>query len=184
MNLAIHGRNVTVTSRIQSYVERKIGRLDRYLPDITEVRVDLGTEKSRTMGDQMIAQVTVRHSRGIILRAEERTSDIFAAIDEVIDKLYRQIERYKGKRRRRNDSMEDFAGFETAIEIPDTELEPQRVIRRKQFSLDPMLEEEAIEQMELLAHDFFVFVNATTGGVNVLYRRKDGNLGLLEPEVK
>lgn len=184
MNLVIHGRNIEVTSRIQSYVERKVDRLDRYMPNIMEVRVDLGEEKSNRMGSRMVAQVTVRHTRGTILRAEERTDDLYAAVDAVVDKLYRQIERYKGKQKRRGgDSQEDFAAYETAIEIEEGELESGSVLRRKRFSITPMNEEEAIEQMQLLGHDFFVFMNAETGGVNVLYQRKDGNFGLLEPEV-
>jgi putative sigma-54 modulation protein len=184
MNLVIHGRNIAVTPRIQSYVERKVDRLDRYMPNITEVRVDLGEEKANRMGSRMVAQVTVRHTRGTILRAEERTNDLYAAVDAVVDKLYRQIERYKGKQRRRGgDQEEDFAAYETAVEIDDEELELGNVLRRKKFSVTPMNEEEAIEQMQLLGHDFFVFMNPETGGVNVVYQRKDGNYGLLEAEV-
>lgn len=184
MNLVIHGRNIVVTPRIQSYVERKVDRLDRYMPNIAEVRVDLGEEKSNRMGNRMVAQVTVRHTRGTILRAEERTNDLYAAVDAVVDKLYRQIERYKGKLKRRGgEPEEDFSAYETAVEIEEGELELGHVLRRKRFSITPMNEEEAIEQMQLLEHDFFVFMNAETGGVNVVYQRKDGNYGLLEPEV-
>ena len=185
MNLVIQGRNMAVTPRIQSYVERKIGRLDRYMPNITEVRVDLSEEKSNRMGNRMTAQVTIRHTRGTILRAEERTNDLYAAVDAVVDKLYRQIERYKGKQKRRGDDFqEDFAEYETAIALEEEDLELGHVIRRKRFSISPMNEEEAIEQMQLLGHDFFVFMNAETGGVNVVYQRKDGNYGLLEPEIR
>ncbi|MBN1311802.1 MAG: ribosome-associated translation inhibitor RaiA [Anaerolineae bacterium] len=184
MDLDIHGRNVTISPRTQSYVERKVGRLDRFMPDIMEVRVDLGEEKSNRAGNRMIAQVTVRHKRGTILRAEERSNDLFAAVDAVVDKLYRQIERYKGKRKRRGgDFQEEFAAYETAIDLEEEDFDTGNVIRRKRFSIIPMSEEEAIEQMELLGHDFFVFVNADTGGVNVIYLRKDGNYGLLEPEL-
>jgi putative sigma-54 modulation protein len=184
MNLDIHGRNLAISSRIQTYVERKVGRLDRYMPDITEVRVDLGEEKSNRAGNRMTAQITVRHKRGTILRAEERTNDLFAAVDAVVDKIYRQIERYKGKRKRRGDDpQEDFAAYETAIDLEEDEFDTGNVIRRKRFSIIPMNEEEAVEQMELLGHDFFVFMNAETGGVNVIYQRKDGNYGLLEPEL-
>lgn len=182
MDIVINGRNLDVTPRIRSYVEKKIERLDRYMPNIADVRIDLAEEKSNRMGNRMIAQVTLRHIRGTILRAEERTSDIFAAVDVVIDKIYRQIERYKGKRRRRGDEQESFTGYETAVELPEEELTAHTVIRRKQFSIEPMDEEEAIEQLELLGHDFFVFVNGNSSNINVLYRRKDGNFGLLEPE--
>lgn len=184
MEIVINGRNVDVTPRLQSYVERKVERLDRYMPNIAEVRVDLAEERSNRMGKSQVAQITVRHMRGTILRAEERTSDLFAAVDAVVDKIYRQIERYKGKRRRRGDQQEEFAGVETAVQLESDELEEGHVIRRKVFSMEPMHEEEAIEQLDLLGHDFYVFVNASTGGVNVLYRRRDGNYGLLEPETR
>lgn len=182
MEVVIHGRNVDITPRLQSYVERKVERLDRYMPNIADVRVDLAEEKSSRMGRSQIAQITVRNVRGTVLRAEERTNDLFAAVDAVVDKIYRQIERYKGKRRRRGDQLEDFSGVETAVQLEEEEFTTGNVIRRKLFSVEPMHEEEAIEQMELLGHDFFVFVNASSGGVNVVYRRRDGNYGLLEPE--
>ncbi len=182
MDLVIQGRNLEVNSRIRSYIERKVERLDRYMPSISEVRVEVGEERSNRLGNRMVAQITLRHIRGTILRAEERTGDLFAAVDGVVDKLYRQIERYKGKRKRRGDEQESFATYETAVELDEAELTPRTVIRRKQFSVEPMHEEEALEQMELLGHDFFVFVNAVTGSVNVVYQRKDGNYGLLEPE--
>ncbi len=184
MEIEIRGRNVDITPRLQSYVERKVERLDRYMPNIVLVQVDLAEEKANRMGNRLVAQITVRTARGNILRSEERTTDLYAAVDSVVDKLYRQIERYKGKRKRRGEPPEDFTGFETAVELADRELQVGKVIRRKQFSIVPMHEEEAIEQMELLGHDFFVFVNAETGGVNVLYRRRDNNYGLLEPEIE
>jgi putative sigma-54 modulation protein len=181
MDILIHGKNVDITPRLQSYVQRKVERLDRFMPNIIEVRVDLAEEKSNRMGAGQVAQVTLRNMRGAVLRAEERTTDMFAAVDAVVDKLYRQIERYKGKQRRRG--QEDFSLYETAVELEEEEFETGNLIRRKQFSIQPMHEEEAIEQMELLGHDFFVFVNAESEGVNVVYRRKDGNFGLLEPEL-
>lgn len=181
MEILIHGHDVDITPRLQSYVERKVGRLDRYLPNIREVQVDLSEERSNKSADRQVAQITVRHQRGTILRAEERTDDLFSAVDLVVDKMYRQIERYKGKRRRR-ETQDKFADYETAIELEESDLASGSVIRRKRFSIVPMHEEEAIEQMELLGHDFFVFVNAETGMVNVVYRRRDDNYGLLEPE--
>src|SRR5574341_8580 len=183
MDVVIHGRNMDVSPRLQSYVERKIERLDRYLPDIHEVRIDLAEEKSNLMGSRQIAQITVRHARGMILRAEERSTDLFAAVDAVVDKIYRQIERYKGKQRRRGEAQDEFANYETAVQLEEEEAIPTgNVIRRKRFSAIPMHEEEAIEQMELLGHDFFVFLNASTNTINVLYKRRDDNYGLLEPE--
>lgn len=183
MDIVIRGRNVDISPRLQSYVERKVERLDRFMPNIITVHVDLATENHRA-GKRDVAQITLRNARGTILRAEERTDDHFVAVDAVVDKIFRQIERYKGKRKRRNGASEDFTGYETAIDLPSESFDSPAVIRRKTFSMIPMHEEEAIEQMELLGHDFFVFVNAESGGVNVVYVRHDGNFGLLEPEVE
>lgn len=180
LELVINGRNLEISPRLREYVERKVTRLDRYMPNIREIRVDLAEER---MGNRRVAQITVRNARGTILRAEERTDDIFAAVDSVVDKIYRQIERYKGKNRRRGESAEEFVGLETAIELEEEELTTGELVRRKRFIVSPMSEREAIEQMELLGHDFFVFYNPETASVNVLYRRKDGNYGLIEPEL-
>jgi putative sigma-54 modulation protein len=120
-----------------------------------------------------------------ILRAEEMNEDLFAAIDLAADKLFRQIERFKGKRlaRRHEPRRAAAAGDAVAVatEIGLGEDEPV-IVRRKRFPVAPMSEQEAVDQLELLGHDFFLFQNVATGGVNVLYRRKDGHLGLIEPE--
>jgi putative sigma-54 modulation protein len=192
MQIQISGRsNVDVTERLRSYAEKKVGRLDRYLPYITDLSLELSQERHRNGGDKAVAQLTVRDQRGTILRAEDKSqSDIFAAIDLVVDKIYRQISRYKGKKRRR--AGERFADVEpelaAAEEIPDFEDTEDsdliaQIVRRKHIELVPMSEEEAIDQMELLGHDFFVFYNANTGTTNVLYRRKGGDYGLLEPVI-
>ncbi len=177
MEVTIHGRNLEITPRLKQYVERKVSRLDRYLNDIGQVRVDLAVENTRSAADSQVAQFTVRSKRAI-LRAEERTDDIFASIDAVMDKLHRQIERYKGKRyqRTRGAEMTLESGFE------ETEEEPQgEIVRVKRFEVWPMTPEEAIEQMELLGHDFFLFYNADEATINLVYRRQDGNYGLLQP---
>jgi putative sigma-54 modulation protein len=189
MDLRIHTQNVEVTSRLQEHVERKVSKLDRYLPNIHEVRVDLAIERRKQGQDQCIAQLTVRNTRGVILRAEEkRQPDIYAALDMALDKMYRQIERYKGKRKRKGGGRypEPELGMVEPVpldEEPEEEDEEKLVIvRRKQVALVPMSEEEAIDQMELLGHNFFIFFNAETARVGVLYRREDGNYGVLEPE--
>jgi putative sigma-54 modulation protein len=178
--IVITGRNMKVPARVREYVERKVSRLDRYMPNIDEVRVDLAEER---MGSRHVAQITVRNERGIILRAEESTDDIFAAVDSVVDKIYRQIERYKGKRRYRGESPDEFEAVETAVELEEDDLDTGELVRRKRFLVLPMTEGEAIEQMELLGHDFFVFYNAESASINVLYRRRDGDYGLIEPEL-
>ena len=192
MELKIHARNVDVTPRLQDHVEKKVSRLDRYLPNIDEVRVDLAIEKRKQGQDQCIAQLTVRNTRGVILRSEEKKqSDIYAALDMALDKMYRQIQRYKGKRKRRGGRAAaaevdaEFASVEPVPldVLPEEDEEKMSIVRRKRVTLVPMTEEEAIDQMELLGHSFFIFYNAETAKMGVLYRREDGNYGVLEPEV-
>lgn len=184
MEIAIHGHNIEVTTRLQNYVEKKVGRLDRYMPNLSSVRVDLTSEHTRSAVERQVAQITIRDDRGTILRAEERNSDIFAAIDSVIDKLYRQIERYRGKRQKKTRGTQDDLnlGEPLPLEEDDEIGEDSSIVRTKRFVLYPMSAEEAVDQMELLGHDFFVFFNAEEEAINVLYRRHDGNFGLLQPE--
>ncbi len=184
VELEIYGRNMEVTDRIREYVEKKVTRLDRYLPGIEEARVDLAYIKSaRSANDRQVAQLTVR-GKGFILRAEERGDDIFAAIDASLDKMQRRIERFKGKHHRgRGDGKSAAEVVPGTVEEETGELGPI-IARRKTFRLSPMDEMEALEQMELLGHEnFFVFYNAHSNAVNVLYKRRDGTFGLIEPEV-
>lgn len=183
MQLIIKGKNVEVTDRLRDYVERKVGKLDRYLPTITEARVELSREHTRSAQDRQVVQLTVR-AKGKLLRAEERHEDLFAAVDAVLDKMYRQIARYKGKRYgRRGAAEEEVWGEPLPIEEELEEEQEPAIVRVKRFRITPMDEQEAIEQMELLGHDFFVFYNANEGAVNVVYRRRDGNYGLIQPEM-
>lgn len=184
MELTITGRNIEVTQRLDDYVRQKVSKLDRYLPSIANARMDLSVENAKSAADRQVAQLTIRGDRGVILRAEERTGDMFTSIDTVLDKMYRQIARYKGKQQkaRRGTPLQDM-GVDLEFEEGREEEEVGEIVRKKRFALVPMMEEEAIEQMELLGHDFFVFYNADEGDVNVLYRRKDGNYGLILPEL-
>jgi putative sigma-54 modulation protein len=170
-------------------VEKKVGKLDRYLPDIDETRVEITEEKTKSAKDSKVVQITLR-TNGTILRAEERAEAIYACIDSVVDKIHRQIVRYKGKRIDRwqgqTNKRQDAAMMpELEPDIFDSlaEEEERKIVRTKRFTVLPMNEEEAVEQMELLGHDFFVFYNADLGRVNVLYRRADNNYGLIDPEV-
>lgn len=187
MEITINGRNMEVTPRLHDYVEKKTSRLDRYLPNLTDVRVDLSSENARNAVERQVAQITVRDNRGTFLRAEERSNDMFAAIDAVVDKLYRQISRYRGKQRRKwrqGASQEEFMGEPLPFEDDDiTDDEPASIARTKRFSIRPITAEEAIDQLELLGHDFFVFYNADDDAINVLYKRRDNNYGLLQPEL-
>jgi len=177
MEVAVFARKMEMTPRLKEYVERKIGKLDRYLPSIEEARMELKVENTRNANHSQVAQLTVR-VRGAILRAEERTGDMFASIDAVLDKMYRQIGRYKGKRQDRWHAAAEALPIEEPVEEPEGE-----IVRVKRFEVHPMSPEEAIEQMELLGHRFYAFLNADAGAINVVYIRNDGNYGLLQPEL-
>lgn len=188
MQITIHAKNTSISDRLQEYAEKKLGKLDRYLPNIARVDLEIGVERSRNGGDRSIAQLTVRHSRGTILRAEDKTqSEPYAAVDLVIDKMYRQISRFKGKRQRRAERGEmeaEWAGAEPLPEEAEMAAEDEPTVgisRRKRMDIAPMSEEEAMDQMELLGHDFFVFYNTESKSLNVLYRRKEGDFGLIDP---
>lgn len=184
MQLSITGKNIEVNDALRNYVEKKIGRLDRYLPQIIDGRVELTEEEgARAAQDRQIAQVTLR-SKNAILRAEEASSDIFASIDAVFEKMQRQMERHKGKRwAKRTEGGDAEASLLLEQAEEDAAEEPQRVTRIKRFQMVPMDEEEAIEQMELLGHNFFVFFNVNQSAINVLYRRRTGDYGLIQPEL-
>jgi putative sigma-54 modulation protein len=178
MQLIVQGKNVEVTDWLRQYVQKKVGKLGRRMPEITEARVELSVQNARHSGHRHVAQITLR-SNGTILRAEERSADLQTSIDTVLDKMVRQIDRYKGRRSR---GRTRGAPPEALIaEAPEAEL--GRIVRTKRFPVTAMTPDEAIDRMELLGHDFFVFYNADYGEMNVVYRRHDGNYGLLEPEI-
>lgn len=184
LNIEIYGRNIEITDRIEEYVNKKVGKLSRYLNNIEEARVDLAFVKSaRSAADRQVAQITIS-GKGYILRSEERADDIFAALDIAVDKMQRRIERYKGKRYRGRGTGESVSEAFAEKETDEKKEEEPVIVRRKHFMLVPMDELEAIEQMNLLGHEeFFVFYNANTNAINVLYRRRDGTYGLIEPEL-
>ena len=142
--------------------------------------MELSTEQTRSAEDRQVAQLTL-HIKGVLLRSEERSSDMFTSVDNVMDKIRRQIDRYKSKRRARyRTSPAEVA----ALVLDEEEVEQRSIVRTKRFSVTPMDPEEAIEQMELLGHSFFVFYNVDEGQINVVYARRDGNYGLLQPELE
>lgn len=191
MEITIKTREIPQNERLRQYVEKKVQRLNRYLPNLVEARVELSMEPTRSAQQRHSAQITLFASNGRILRAEERDADIYAAFDAVMDTIERQIERYKGKywqqvrprREERRARMEEAALLQMEeAEVAADEFPPE-IRRVKRFEMVPMDEWEAIEQMELLGHDFFVFYNVNTDSVNVLYRRRDGGYGLIIPEL-
>jgi ribosome hibernation promoting factor len=184
LEVQVYGRNMEVTDRIFDYAKKKVSKLDRYLYDVEEARVDLAYIKSaRSAADRQVAQITVR-GKGFILRAEERSDDVYTALDTALDKLQRQMERYKGKHQRGRGNGKPASAVVAETE-EEGEEESSIIVRRKKFVLTPMDEVEALEQMRLLGHeDFFVFYNAVTNAVNVLYLRRDGSYGLIETEIR
>ena len=179
----IYSKELELTDHIKEYVIKKASRLERYLPEISESRMDLAYIKTaRNATDRFVAQLTIR-GKGFILRSEERQDNLFSAIDDAVDKMSRQIERFKGKHWRGRGDGVSAAGEEPELEVEESE-EGLKIARRKSFNLIPMDELEALEQMQLLGHEnFFVFYNAKTSKINILYRRRDGTYGLIEPVV-
>jgi putative sigma-54 modulation protein len=176
-------RNLDGADQLKEYVTKKASKLDRYLNEIDHVRVELSHIKSaRSANDRNVAQITVRGHRAL-LRVEERSDDINAAFDTAIDKMQRQLDRFKGKHfHGRGDGRSASDVVPAPAETPG---EVQQVIaRHKTFDLIPMNEAEALEQMKLLGHEnFFIFFNIDTNSINVLYQRRDGTYGLIEPKI-
>lgn len=171
--------NVEVSETMQEYVEKKVGKLSRYLPTLDEGKVEISREGTKLPEQRFIVQVTI-DSRGVLIRAQEKSKDMRTAIDKVVNVLSKRIERYKGKLYDKNRGV-SFARQGAAIEEEEIEA-PKRVVKTKRFLVKPMPVDEAISQMELLGHDFFLFIDADTERLNLLYRRDDGNYGLIEPE--
>jgi len=180
MKLQIIARNnVEVSETLKAYVEKKIGKLGRYLPTIDEGKVEISREGAKLPEQRFSVQVTL-DSKGVLIRAQEKSKDIRTAIDKVVNVLSKRIERYKGKLYDKGRGI-SFARQGAAIEAEEIEA-PKRVVKSKRFLVKPMPVDEAISQMELLGHDFFLFIDADTERLNLLYRREDGDYGLIEPE--
>lgn len=178
-------RNIRLTDKIEEYVNKKAGNLDHYLATIEEAHVEFSHHKAaRDANDRNAAQITI-HGKGFTLRSEVRGEETLAAFDAALDNLQRQIERYKGKHSfGRGDGRSAAEVAEEIIDYETGELSPV-IARRKKFVLNAMSEEEAVVQMRNLGHDnFFVFFNALTNRVNVLYRRRNGSYGLIDPELE
>jgi len=172
MNIIVNGRHLEITPALRSYAEEKLKKFDRYLSHITEATVTLSIEKYRHKAEVLLK------ANGILIQAEGITGEIYSAIDEVVEKLEKQVKKYKEKlvSHRKGEGK-------SAPEVVPASQEPEqgRIIKKKRFDMKPMSPDEAAMQMELLDKAFFVFSNHTTGEINVIYRRNDGNFGLIEP---
>ena len=181
MRLQVKGKNVDVSPSIRSYAEEKLSKLSKQLADPTEVELELAVEKNPSISDNHVAEATI-WTKGPTLRAREASVDMKASIDQLVDKLERQVKRYKEKRRiepRRHAVRAN--GPEPGIPVASTNGEPE-IVKSKQFAVNAMTPEEAVLQLELVGHDFFVFRNDESGEVNVVYRRRAGDYGLIAPE--
>lgn len=178
MKLNYAGKNVEVTQALKDVTDKKLGKLDKYFQKDIVGNVTFSTEKNRK-----IIEVTI-NLPGTILRAEESSDDMYASIDRTVDILERQIRKYKTRLQRRYQNNNETIRFENVVPLPngDDGGEKSKVVKRKKFNLKPMSVDEAILQMELLRHNFFVYTDAETSDVSVVYRRKDGNYGLIQPE--
>jgi putative sigma-54 modulation protein len=178
VRLQVKGKNVEVTDSIRQYAQEKLAKLERQLADPTRVELELAVERNPSISQNHVAEATV-WTKGPILRAREASVDHKASIDQLVDKLERQVKRYRARRRPRRGQTADAAIPADAIPVED---EP-RIVKSKQFAVKPMSPEEAVLQLELVGHDFFVFQNGDSGDVNVVYRRRDGAYGLIEPQI-
>ena len=173
MKFNIHGKKIDVTESIKSYIEEKIGRLDKYFENPDNVTA---TALIKLRGKDQVVEVTINANK-FILRGEEAHKDLYASIDKVSDKIERQIRKNKTRLKKKvvKDVSKDFV-----LDFEEQEENDNIVVKRKVIENKPMSEEEAILQMELLGHEFFAYKNEETKEVNILYRRKDGDYGVLE----
>ncbi len=190
MDVQIKAHHLKLTDDLRRYIEKRVSKLDRINERITEAKFELREEPHHHPEQRFIAQFTIA-TRRAILRAEERNSEPHAAIDKVTDKMARRIRRFHDRKIDRTQREAVNLGLLAAEQLPelapaspDEEIEPNgAVVRTKRFKIQPMDVAEAIEQIQLLEHDFFVFHNLETNQLNVLYRRKSGDFGILEPEL-
>lgn len=169
MEINVRGKNIDVNPSLKQYAEKRLSKIDRYLKQTPlACQVTFSTER-----DNYVVEVTIPLN-GYLLRAEESARDAFASVDNVMEKLEKQIEKYRTRLFKRDK-------VEAASEARE-QREPGKIVRVKKFAIKPMAPEEAAMQMDLLGHDFYVFLNSDTDSVNVVYRRRDGNYGLIEPE--
>ncbi|NLC07530.1 MAG: ribosome-associated translation inhibitor RaiA [Syntrophomonadaceae bacterium] len=177
MRITVRGKNIEVTDAMRDYVTKRLSKLEKYI-EFDEVQVTLLVERGNHVVEATIP------INGMILRGEEETGDMYSSIDLVVDKLEKQLEKYKTKLLSRRLKNQQNVAKELPADLisrPQVEEENYRIVRTKRFAIKPMPVDEAVMQMNLLGHSFFVFTNAETEDVNVLYRRKDGNYGLIEP---
>lgn len=173
MQISIVGKNLELTEALRQYAEKKTAKVAKFFEQSPlEAQVSMGVERGKHIVEIMVSV------EGLLLRGEEKTGDMYASIDGAIEKIERQIHKHKTRINRR------FRGVNQVVAVPNEtpEVDEPKIVKTKRFAFKPMSVEEAVMQMDLLGHDFYVFSNSDTDEVNVVYRRKDGNYGLIEPE--
>ena len=178
MRLQVKGRNLEVSEQIRKYAEEKLGKLDKLVNDPTRVELELLVEKNPSIHDNHVAEATV-WTKGPVLRARESSADMKASIDQLVSKLERQVKRYREKRRVAPRRHAPPPAEPSSLDLDEDAV---AITKTKQFTVNPMTPDEAVLQLELVGHDFFVFRNADSNGINVVYRRRDGRYGLIEPQ--
>jgi putative sigma-54 modulation protein len=184
MRLEVKGRNVEVSDTIRTYAADKLACIERQLPAPTQVEVELRLETNPSIADDHVAEATV-WTKGSTLRARESSAGFESSIDQLVTKLERQVKRYREKRSRRETGRRASAngnGNGSGEPSFSEEQLERMIVKSKQFDLQPLTPEEATVELELIGHDFFVFVNIETGKQNVVYRRSGGGYGLIEPQ--
>ncbi|ABR47013.1 sigma 54 modulation protein/ribosomal protein S30EA [Alkaliphilus metalliredigens QYMF] len=176
MKVIVSGKNVQVTDALRDMVQTKLGKLDKYFNKEVEAQATLSVQKSR-----QIIEITIPFD-GSILRAEEKTEDMYASIDGVVNKLTSQLRKHKTKMENKTKKYETIRFENIPTYVEDVDSDESKIVKTKRFAMKPMHSEEAVLQMELIGHNFYMFANAETDEVNVVYKRKDGNYGLIEPE--
>jgi putative sigma-54 modulation protein len=183
--LQIVGTNMAITPTVRRYIERKLGKLSRHLSNIIETKVEVSEEKTKSPRQRYLVRTTVA-SGGAVFHGEERGEDLFIAIDRVADIMVRQLEHHKGKTYEKKGRRVSLSRVELGEAAAPAEPEPmeidRRVVKHKHFILKPMTVAEAIDEMESLGHDFFIFLDGEARKLKLVYRRKDGKYGLIEPE--
>jgi putative sigma-54 modulation protein len=180
MRLQVKGKNVDVSDSIRAYAEQKLGKLDGRLHDLTVVELELMVERNPSIAQNQVAEATI-WTKGPVLRAREASTDMKASIDQLTEKLLRQVKHYRDRRNRRAGRGSANADDGGGVVIVTPEEAEQQIVKSKQFSVKPMTAEEAVLQLELIGHDFFVFRSADSDEINVVYRRNAGGYGLIEP---
>lgn len=178
MQVVVKGTNIDVTSALRSYVEKKATRLEKFFQEDQEILVDVTLRVEKEIH---VAEVTM-DLKGLVLRGEGKTPDMYVSIDSAFDRIERQFTKFRSKLQKRVQGPKISQIAPPVDESSDKEVKEFKVVRTKRFAFKPMDVEEAIMQMELLGHDFFVFSNSANDEINVVYKRKDGNYGLIEPE--